>query len=66
MCAAWMSVEAGCVSSLFSTNADPYDQVVIPVDDQKDEEQMEPFQKIGPSKCWGGGGTSPVCYTRGR
>ncbi|XP_048876460.1 LOW QUALITY PROTEIN: zinc finger protein 618 [Brienomyrus brachyistius] len=29
---------------------DPYDQVVIPVDDQKDEEQMEPFQKIGPVK----------------
>ncbi|KAG5840878.1 hypothetical protein ANANG_G00193360 [Anguilla anguilla] len=27
---------------------DPYDQVVIPVDDQKDEEQVEPFQKIGP------------------
>ncbi|XP_061116364.1 zinc finger protein 618-like [Conger conger] len=27
---------------------DPYDQVVIPVDDQKDEEQVEPFQKVGP------------------
>ncbi|KAJ8379748.1 hypothetical protein SKAU_G00005260 [Synaphobranchus kaupii] len=27
---------------------DPYDQVVIPVDDHKDDEQGEPFQKIGP------------------
>ncbi|KAJ8408733.1 hypothetical protein AAFF_G00253680 [Aldrovandia affinis] len=27
---------------------DPYDQVVIPVDDLKDEEQVEPFLKIGP------------------
>ncbi|KAG7480452.1 hypothetical protein MATL_G00056240, partial [Megalops atlanticus] len=27
---------------------DPYDQVVLPVDEQKEEEQVEPFQKIGP------------------
>ncbi|MBN3324416.1 ZN618 protein, partial [Atractosteus spatula] len=27
---------------------DPYDQNVIPVDDLKEEEQAEPFQKIGP------------------
>ncbi|XP_066568698.1 zinc finger protein 618 isoform X2 [Amia ocellicauda] len=27
---------------------DPYDQSVIPVEDLKEEEQVEPFQKIGP------------------
>ncbi|KAG5835233.1 hypothetical protein ANANG_G00270160 [Anguilla anguilla] len=27
---------------------DPYDQVVIPVDDSKEEEPIEPFLKIGP------------------
>ncbi|XP_041090245.1 zinc finger protein 618-like isoform X2 [Polyodon spathula] len=37
---------AGEGSSQGATN--PYDQAVIPVDDPKEEEPTEPFQKIGP------------------
>lgn len=29
---------------------DPYEQVVLPVDGLKEEEPVEPYQKIGPSK----------------
>ena len=35
-----------CSSSL----TDPYEQVVLPVDGLKEEEPVEPYQKIGPSK----------------
>lgn len=35
-------------SPLFSS--DPYEQVVLPVDGLKEEEPVEPYQKIGPSK----------------
>lgn len=30
--------------------SDPYEQVVLPVDGLKEEEPVEPYQKIGPSK----------------
>lgn len=32
---------------------DPYEQVVLPVDGLKEEEPVEPYQKIGPSKTFG-------------
>lgn len=32
---------------------DPYEQVVLPVDGLKEEEPVEPYQKIGPSKTVG-------------
>lgn len=37
-----------CVSSC----SDPYEQVVLPVDGLKEEEPVEPYQKIGPSKTF--------------
>lgn len=30
--------------------SDPYEQVVLPGDGLKEEEPIEPYQKIGPSK----------------
>lgn len=35
---------------MFPSLSDPYEQVVLPVDGLKEEEPIEPYQKIGPSK----------------
>uniref|UniRef100_A0A096MIR2 Zinc finger protein 618 n=1 Tax=Poecilia formosa TaxID=48698 RepID=A0A096MIR2_POEFO len=35
---------------MFPSLSDPYEQVVLPVDGLKEEEPIEPYQKIGPKK----------------